>query len=135
MTVTSVVTINPVRRTRFGCITGSGKNKVTELRNGEITTYYIDPEEYGIRKAKISDLVGGMPQENAVTLKLLLDGEKNTKRDILLLNAAAGLYVAERVKNIGEGIGLAAETIDSGRASLKLERLIEISQSLGKSGS
>jgi anthranilate phosphoribosyltransferase len=113
----------------------TGKNKVTELINGEITTYYIEPEQYGLRKAEISDLKGGLPQENAETLRSLLNGEKNAKRDVLLLNAAAGLFVADMVKNISDGIEMAADTVDSGKALLKLEKLIELSRNLAGGGS
>ena len=108
----------------------TGVNKVAQLHNGEITTYYLDPKELGLPSAKLAQLKGGLPEENARIMRALLQGEKGAKRDIVLLNAVAGLLVAEKAADFKEGLSLAAESIDSGRALNKLEQLIHLSQSL-----
>ena len=108
----------------------TGTNKVTQLHNGEITTYYLDPKQLGLPSAKLAQLKGGLPEENARIVRALLQGEKGAKRDIVLLNAAAGFLAAEKVADFKEGLSLAAESIDSGRALNKLEQLIHLSQSL-----
>jgi anthranilate phosphoribosyltransferase len=106
----------------------TGINKVTQLYKGQITTYYVDPQELGLPQAELAQLRGGLPEENAKVMRALLRGEKGAKRDIVLLNAAAGLLAAERAADFGEGLTLAAESIDSGRALNKLEQLIRLSQ-------
>ncbi len=110
----------------------TGINKVTQLHKGEVTTYYLDPKELGLPQAGLTQLKGGLPEENARIMKALLQGEKGAKRDIVLLNAAAGLLAAEKVADFPEGLRLAAESIDSGRALNKLEQLIRLSQSYAK---
>jgi len=107
----------------------TGINKITQLYNGEINTYNLDPGRLGLPLASPIDLKGGSPEENAEILKALLKGEKGAKRDIVLLNAAAGLLVAEKVADFEQGISLAVEAIDSGRAMDRLEKLVELSQS------
>ena len=109
----------------------TGTNKVTQLKNGEITTYNLQPQEMGLPLAELAQLKGGLPEENAKVARALLQGEKGAMRDVVLLNAAAGLYVAEKAADFKEGIGLAAESIDSGAVLNKLEQLIKLSQSLG----
>ncbi|MFC1925186.1 anthranilate phosphoribosyltransferase [Chloroflexota bacterium] len=108
----------------------TGANKITQLGNGEITTYNLDSKQLGLPSAVLADLKGGLPEENATIVKALLNSEKGAKRDVVLLNAAAGFLAAEKVADFKEGINLAAETIDSGAALSKLEQLIELSQSL-----
>ncbi len=108
----------------------TGINKVTQLHNGKITTYYLDPQELGLPSAELAQLKGGLPEENAKIMRALLRGEKGAKRDIVLLNAAAGLLTAEKAADFKEALSLAAESIDSGGALNKLEQLIHLSQSL-----
>lgn len=110
----------------------TGINKVTQLHKGQITTYHLDPQELGLPQAELAQLRGGLPEENARIVRALLQGEKGAKRDIVLLNAAAGLLAAERAADFEEGLILAAESIDSGRAIDKLEQLIGLSQSYMK---
>jgi len=107
----------------------TGINRITQLHNGEVNTYTLDPVQLGISLASPGELKGGSPEENAGILRALLGGEKGAKRDIVLLNAAAGLVAAEKAADFGQGLALAAETIDSGRALDKLDRLIKLSQS------
>jgi anthranilate phosphoribosyltransferase len=107
-------------------ITITGKTKVTELKNGDIKTYYISPEEFGIKKALLSDIKGGSTRENAEITLSILKGERGPKRDIVLMNAAAALVVATKAKDFKEGIKMAESAIDSGMALEKLEQLIEL---------
>lgn len=111
-------------------ITVSGKTVVSELKNGEILDYEIDPRDYGIELSPIESVVGGDSSENAEIMKGILRGEKGPKRDIVLLNSAAALYIGKAAKDFGEGIELAKEIIDSGAAMKKLEKLIEYSGGL-----
>lgn len=108
----------------------TGMNKVTQLHEGEISTYYLDPCQLGLPLARLSELRGGSSKENAQIMRALLQGERGAKREVVLLNAAAGLLAAEEVADFEEGLNLAAEAIDSGRALHKLEQLVELSQSL-----
>ena len=112
----------------------TGINRVTQLRNGKIATYYLDPCQLGLPSAELAQLRGGLPEENARIVRALLQGEKGARRDIVLLNAAAGLLAAEKAADFQEGLNLAAESIDSGRALNKLEQLIHLSQSFGARG-
>lgn len=105
-------------------ITVSGKTKVSELRDGVITNYEIDPIDYGIPYGNLEDIKGGTPKENSEILVKLLKGERGTKRNILLLNAGAAIYIGKKSKSILEGIKKAEEIIDSRLGLKKLEELI-----------
>ncbi|MEO2117535.1 MAG: anthranilate phosphoribosyltransferase [Methanocaldococcus sp.] len=107
-------------------ITTIGKTKISELKNGEVNSYYIEPEDFGIKRAKLEDIRGGTAEENAKIIRNIFEGEEvGAKRDIVVLNAAFALYISEEVKNVEEGIKLAEKSIDSGEALKKLEDLIE----------
>ena len=106
-------------------ITTTDKTVVAELKDGEITEYTIKPEDFGLNRAVMSDLVGGETKLNAEILKSVLAGEKGPKRDILLLNAGAALYVGGKAASIEDGIELAAKTIDEGLAIKMLETFVE----------
>ncbi|ADC70488.1 anthranilate phosphoribosyltransferase [Methanocaldococcus sp. FS406-22] len=107
-------------------ITTIGKTKISELRNGEVKSYYIEPEDFGIKRAKLEDIKGGNAEENAKIIRNIFEGEEvGAKRDIVVLNAAYALYIAEEAKDVEEGIKLAEKSIDSGKALKKLEDLIE----------
>jgi anthranilate phosphoribosyltransferase len=115
-------------------ITVAGKSRVWELSDGGITEYDISPKDLGIAEAKIETLVGGTPQENAKILRSVLEGEKGPKRDAVVLNAAAGIALSHSAKGVTalkESLAIAVETIDSGQALEKLEKLIDLSQSYG----
>lgn len=103
----------------------SAPTTVCEFGDGNYQTYEIKPEDFGLQTAKKEDLVGGTPQENAKITRAILDGEQGAKRDAVLLNAGAGLYVAGKTATIKEGVALAAELIDSGAAKQKLEEFIQ----------
>ncbi len=107
-------------------ITLTGKTRVTELKNNRLRTYYITPEKFGIRRARLDDIEGGDAQENAKIVLSVLKGERGARRDIVLLNAAAALVAGFKVKDFKAGIKVAAESIDSGSALDKLTKLIEI---------
>jgi anthranilate phosphoribosyltransferase len=109
---------------RLDEISISDKTKVTELKDGNIKTYFVTPEEFGIKRAAISDVRGGSAKENAGITLSILKGEHGPRRDIVLLNAAAALVVASKARNLKEGITEAEESIDSGKALEKLEQLI-----------
>ena len=108
-------------------ISTHAKTKVSELRDGKIRSYEIDPVQYGFAKGSMQDYQGGNPEESAKLLSAVLQGEKGAKRDIVLLNAAAGLYIADVVPTIEAGLELAAATIDCGAAQEKLTALVEFS--------
>ncbi|OGO02463.1 MAG: anthranilate phosphoribosyltransferase [Chloroflexi bacterium RBG_13_52_14] len=107
----------------------TGINKVSQLRNGKIKTFQLDPQELGLPKAKLSDLAGGNAETNVGITKSLLQGEKGPKRDIVLLNAAAVLIIGDKARDFQEGLKLAAEAIDNGKALSKLKQLVEFSKS------
>lgn len=97
---------------------------VTELNKGHIKSYSVKPEDFGFKRAKLSDLAGGEKTLNAQILKSVISGEKGPKRDILLLNAGAAMYVADKAESIEEGIVMAAKIIDQGLAAKKLEEFV-----------
>ncbi|MEQ8967210.1 MAG: anthranilate phosphoribosyltransferase [Azospirillaceae bacterium] len=107
-------------------ITTTGPTRVAELREGAVRSFEIVPEEAGLIRAVPEQLKGGDAEENAAALTAVLDGGSGPYRDIVLLNAAAALIVADRATGLAEGVALAAETIDSGRAAAALERLVAI---------
>jgi anthranilate phosphoribosyltransferase len=115
-------------------ITVAGKSRVWELSNGEITQYDISPSDFGIAEASVETLVGGTSQENAKILRSVLAGERSPRRNTVILNAAAGIALINDNKGVPalkEGVTIAIETIDSGKALEKLEKLISLSQSYG----
>jgi anthranilate phosphoribosyltransferase len=106
------------------------QNKVTQLVGTAIKTFSLTPEEVGLPRADLKELQGGTPTENAAVAWSLLKGEKGTKRDIVLLNAAAALVIAGKADSFTSGVELAAEAINSGKALDKLERFIALTQKL-----
>ena len=108
-------------------ITVTDKTIISELKDGEVRSYVINPEDFGIPKASKSELIGGTIDENTRIALDILHGEKGAKRNIVLLNAGTAIVAGGRASNIEEGIRLAEESIDSDKALLKLEMLIEAS--------
>lgn len=106
-------------------ISASAKTAVCELKDGEIMSYEISPEYFGMEMASKEDLVGGDAKENAQITLSILKGDKGPKRNAVLLNSAAALYVAGKVESLREGVELAEEIIDSGKALEQLEKFIE----------
>ncbi len=103
----------------------AGPTQVSELRDGAISNYSIEPEDFGMTRANISDIRGGDAEQNAAIVREILAGQPGPKRDMVLLNAGATFYAARKAQDIREGINMAAESIDSGMAAQKLEQLIE----------
>lgn len=107
-------------------ITLTGTTTISEIKDGEVKTFQFTPEEVGLKTCSLEELRGGDGKENAKITKAILSGEeKGPKRDIVLLNAGATLYVGGIAKDIKEGIELAAEVIDSGEAKAVLDKLVE----------
>ena len=102
-------------------ISASSPTAVCEINNGEHKSYTITPEEFGLTTCRKEDLEGGTPEENAAITLAVLNGEKGPKRNAVLLNAGAALYIGGKAGSIKEGISLAAELIDSGKALATLE--------------
>lgn len=110
-------------------ISVSDKTSVCELRDGRLKCYEIDPEDFGMERCSKEDLVGGNPRENAEITLSILNGQKGPKRNAVVLNSAAALYVAGKADSIEDGVRLASEIIDSGRAKKQLEKFIEYTNS------
>ena len=105
----------------------SAPTTVCEFKDGWMKNYVITPEQFGLQRCTKQDLVGGTPAENAEITKAILSGEKGPKRDAVLMNAGAALYIGGKAESLAEGIKLAAEIIDSGKAMTTLEKLISVS--------
>ena len=108
-------------------ISMSAPTTVCELRDGWYRTTVIKPEDFGFVRCAKDELRGGTPAENASITRKILNGEPSPKRDAVLMNAGAALVIGGKAETIKDGIALAAEIIDSGRATETLERLIEVS--------
>ena len=106
-----------------------GKTKVSELKDGEVNTYFIKPEEFGLSIAREEDIAGGSVKDNAKILTDILSGEDTGPRsDITLLNAAAGILVGGVADNLTEGMEVAKDSLESGKAQKKLEELVKFSK-------
>ncbi|WP_330647998.1 anthranilate phosphoribosyltransferase [Roseburia hominis] len=111
-------------------ITLTGATTVSEIRDGAVTTFTITPEQFGMKRVSLEELRGGSGEENAKITRAILDGtERGAKRDIVLLNAGATLYVGGVAESMEAGVKLAAEAIDSGAAAQKLKELVRVSNS------
>jgi anthranilate phosphoribosyltransferase len=110
-------------------ISASSETFVCEIKNGKTKSYMIKPEDFGFERCKKEDLVGGNPKENAQITLDILKGQKGPKRNAVVLNSAAGLYVADIVESINDGVKLAEEIIDSGKALKQLEKFIDCTNS------
>lgn len=104
----------------------TGSSTVSEIKDGKVETYEITPEQFGLKRCKIEDLQGGDGTVNAQITKDILSGkERGAKREIVLLNAGAALYIGGKAESIEEGIRIAGETIDSGKAMETLEAMVK----------
>jgi len=108
-------------------ITTTGETQVAELIGGEIRSFTLTPEEVGLKRHTKDELRGGDAAYNAMALRDMLGGAAGAYRDTVLMNAGAGLVIAGKATTLGDGIALAAQAIDSGRALQVLDRLVEIS--------
>lgn len=102
-------------------ISASSPTRICEINNGEFRSYTITPEDFGLNSCEKADLVGGTPEENAKITRQILNGEKGPKRNAVLLNAGAALYIGGKADSFADGVALAANLIDSGKALATLE--------------
>ncbi|MCR4670856.1 MAG: anthranilate phosphoribosyltransferase [Saccharofermentans sp.] len=110
-------------------ISVSAPTTVAELKDGVITRYEITPEQFGLERGTKDEIVGGSPEENAAVTRGILDGSiKGTSRNIVLMNAGSAIYVAGKAESIADGIRIAGEMIDSGKATETMEKFIELSK-------
>jgi len=107
-----------------------GPTQVSELRGGEVSTYTVEPEQFGLPRATAEDLAGGDPDQSAQVLVEAISGEGSARRDIVLLNAGAAIYVGGKADDIAEGVSIAAATVDTGAATGKLAALREMTRGL-----
>jgi anthranilate phosphoribosyltransferase len=110
----------------------SSNSLIWEVRNGNLISSRksISPEDFGIPRAPANSICGGTPEVNAATLRLIFSGDSSPKRDVTILNAAAALVAGEKVETLEQGVRLAQETIDSGKALDKLNRLVEFTRKM-----
>lgn len=103
-----------------------GPTKVAELGDGQVKEYTLEPEQFGLRQCRLEDLHGGSPEQSATVVRGVLEGNKGPARDVVLLNSGAALYVGRAAASIQDGMRVAAESIDSGKARQKLEQLAQM---------
>lgn len=103
----------------------SSATSVCEFRDGEYKSYEICPENFGLKRCDKEELKGGSPEENAKIVRAVLGGEKGPRRDVVLMNAGAALYISGKAESLEAGVKLAAELIDSGAALRKLEEFVK----------
>ncbi len=108
-------------------ISMSAPTTVCEIRDGWFKSYVITPEEFGFDRCAKEDLKGGTPEENAKITLAILNGEQGPKRNTVLMNAGAALYIGGKAESMADGIALAAQILDSGKALETLHKLIEVS--------
>ncbi len=105
----------------------SAPTTVSEIRDGWYKSYVIKPEDFGLKRCSREDLKGGTPEENAAITRAILSGEKGPKRDAVLMNAGASLYIGGKAESMAKGIEMAADILDSKSALITLEKMIEVS--------
>jgi len=110
-------------------ITITGPTRIGEVRDGQVHTYEVTPEEFGLQRATLEDISGGDAAQNASLIRGVLAGEKSARRDVVVLNAAAALVAAGRADHLRDAVPLAAAAIDSGAAERKLDALATFSKS------
>ena len=113
-------------------ITITGKTQVCELKDGDIVSYCVSPEDLGLPRSEPGSLKGSTAEENAALIRRVLSGEPGPQLDTVLMNAAAVLLAGDQVATLKQGVALAREVIARGQALAKLNQLIELSQSLAE---
>lgn len=111
-------------------LTVTGPSFVAQIANGDLRSFEVTPEQAGLKRYELEDILGGTPEENAAAMRAVLDGAAGAYRDIVLLNAAAALIVADKADDLKAGVAIAAEAIDSGAAKDTLARLVAVSNGL-----
>ncbi|MCX7704602.1 MAG: anthranilate phosphoribosyltransferase, partial [Planctomycetota bacterium] len=110
------------------------QNRILIFKDGSVSEFTIAPEDLGFTRGEKESFKGGTPKENAEITSRILGGEKSSRSDTVLFNAALALYAAGKVDNLSEGVALARESILSGSAKRVLISLLELSQSLSRGG-
>lgn len=110
---------------RLDEMTTTDSNLICEINNGELKTYTLNAEDYGLKKVPLEDVLGGSPDDNAQITFDILSGVKDAKRDIVVFNAGMSIYLAGKSETIADGIKLAQDSIDSGKAKAKLDEFIK----------
>ena len=105
-------------------ITITGPTRIGEVRDGQVRSYEVTPEEFGMQRASVEEISGGDAVENAAIIREVLAGKKSPRRDVVLLNSAAALVAAGKAEHLGDALPVAARSIDSGAAGKKLEALV-----------
>ena len=113
-------------------ISTTGYTKVSEGHQGAVRTFHVHPGDFGLRKASLSSLEGGVAADNAEIVSRVIDGEAGPAHDIVALNAGAGLFVAGRAASVREGIAAASEALTSGRARRALDAMIRVTAGAGQ---
>ncbi|PYN74536.1 MAG: anthranilate phosphoribosyltransferase [Candidatus Rokuibacteriota bacterium] len=111
-------------------ISNTGESRISEVREGVVRTFTVRPEDFGLPRAAITELLGGDREQNAEIIRTILRGEVGARRDIVLMNAAAALVAGSKARDLKEGVELAARSIDTGAGRGKLERLVRFTREL-----
>ncbi|KUM03677.1 anthranilate phosphoribosyltransferase [Chromobacterium subtsugae] len=112
-------------------LTLSGPSMVAELKNGEILEYQVEPGEFGLMRCELKDLRADTAEQSRLRLLSVLDGEPGPARDIVLFNAGAAIYTADIAPSLADGVTMAREALDSGKARQKLDQLVALSRQFG----
>jgi anthranilate phosphoribosyltransferase len=115
-------------------LTTTGISTIYDVKDGGVRETHLDPEDFGLRRVKLGDLVGGTPAESAEMARRVLDGEPGARRDVVLLNAGAALHVAGFAGSLQEGMATAARSIDEGDAARTLATWVEVSKAADDGG-
>lgn len=107
-------------------ITNTGKTQVSELLDGQVRNYSIQPQDFGYPAAKPEEIAGGAPEENARKLVRVMQGERSRGRDIIVMNSGAAVYVSGRAQTLAEGMKMSEEALDSGKALQTLKRMVDM---------
>jgi anthranilate phosphoribosyltransferase len=108
----------------------SARTRVIEVADARTEEWFVEPEDLGLRRADLEEVLGGTPEENAAASRAVLAGEQGARRDLVVLNAGAAVCVGGRASDLSEGVGMAAEAIDSGAARDVLDRLVATTAAL-----
>ncbi|CAN7266583.1 anthranilate phosphoribosyltransferase [Devosia sp. LjRoot3] len=108
-------------------LTVTGPSFVAQIADGDLRSFEVTPEQAGLKRHELKDILGGTPEENAAAIHALFDGAEGAYRDIVLLNAAAALIVADKADDLKSGVAMAKEAIDSGAAKQTLAKLVAVS--------
>jgi anthranilate phosphoribosyltransferase len=112
----------------------SARTRVIEVGDGRTEEWYVEPGELGLREAELDEVAGGSPEENAAASRAVLEGERGARRDLVLLNAGAAIYVGGQAGSLAEGVERATEAVDEGAARELLERLVSTTVALADGG-